>query len=38
MVVFAGGVHQVLRSRIDRVCDSFGGRRFDIPKDDKEFF
>jgi V-type H+-transporting ATPase subunit a len=31
MVVFAGGVHHSLKTRVTRVCDSFGGRRFDIP-------
>lgn len=32
MLVFSGGQHQVLRHKLNRVCDSLGATRYEVPR------
>lgn len=32
MLVFSGGQHQVLRNKLNRVCDSLGATRYEVPR------
>ena len=37
MIVFSGGQQDILRSRVNKVCESFNARRYDTPKDTLTF-
>lgn len=34
IVVFSGGDNDVMKVKINKVCESFNAKKFDVPKDD----
>lgn len=34
IIVFSGGTFDILKYKIDRVCESFNANKFNVPKDD----